>query len=304
MDRWERFPDLHVYHFAPYEPAALKRLMGRYATREERARPAAARRALRRSPRVVRRRCAPASRAIRSRSWRPSTVRARGLAARGLAAPAALERALELGQQDALPMRPRARHRGLQPGRLPLGHAASRLAGGLRQGLVDGGHAFRAGREGRPSETVDEQQRRVSGADDGCAATLADPERREPGRAGALPLAHLLDWHRREKKRPGGSISRCAACPTRSCSKRRRRLPAWSLWARGHPKRSVDRPLRFPPQERDSRGRQLHRRRRAFAEVEAHPRRDAAPIDMGEGPSARGGGTQLGLQTHRRFGRR
>jgi uncharacterized protein len=32
--RLEDFPDLHVYHFAPYEPAALKRLMGRYATRE------------------------------------------------------------------------------------------------------------------------------------------------------------------------------------------------------------------------------------------------------------------------------
>lgn len=27
--------DLHVYHYAPYEPGALKRLMGRYATREE-----------------------------------------------------------------------------------------------------------------------------------------------------------------------------------------------------------------------------------------------------------------------------
>jgi hypothetical protein len=26
---------LHIYHFAPYEPAALKRLMGRYATRED-----------------------------------------------------------------------------------------------------------------------------------------------------------------------------------------------------------------------------------------------------------------------------
>ena len=35
MERWERFPDLHVYHYASYEPAALKRLMGRYATREE-----------------------------------------------------------------------------------------------------------------------------------------------------------------------------------------------------------------------------------------------------------------------------
>ncbi len=35
MARLQQFPDLHIYHFAPYEPAALKRLMGRYATREE-----------------------------------------------------------------------------------------------------------------------------------------------------------------------------------------------------------------------------------------------------------------------------
>lgn len=33
--RLKQYPDLHIYHFAPYEPAALKRLMGRYATREE-----------------------------------------------------------------------------------------------------------------------------------------------------------------------------------------------------------------------------------------------------------------------------
>jgi uncharacterized protein len=30
----ERFPNAHYYHFAPYEPAALRRLMGRHATRE------------------------------------------------------------------------------------------------------------------------------------------------------------------------------------------------------------------------------------------------------------------------------
>lgn len=35
VDRLIQFPDLHIYHFAPYEPAALKRLMGRYATRED-----------------------------------------------------------------------------------------------------------------------------------------------------------------------------------------------------------------------------------------------------------------------------
>ena len=33
--RWAARPDLHVYHFAPYEPSAIKRLMGRYATRED-----------------------------------------------------------------------------------------------------------------------------------------------------------------------------------------------------------------------------------------------------------------------------
>lgn len=35
MTQWARYFDLHIYHFASYEPSALKRLMGRYATREE-----------------------------------------------------------------------------------------------------------------------------------------------------------------------------------------------------------------------------------------------------------------------------
>jgi uncharacterized protein len=34
-ERLDRYPDLHVYHYAPYEPTALKRLMGEYATRED-----------------------------------------------------------------------------------------------------------------------------------------------------------------------------------------------------------------------------------------------------------------------------
>ena len=34
IERLERDPDLHIYHYAPYEPTALKRLMGRYGTRE------------------------------------------------------------------------------------------------------------------------------------------------------------------------------------------------------------------------------------------------------------------------------
>ena len=35
MDRRERFPEMHVYHYTPYEPTAMKRLMGLHATRED-----------------------------------------------------------------------------------------------------------------------------------------------------------------------------------------------------------------------------------------------------------------------------
>ena len=35
MDRLAADPSLHVYHYAPYEPTAVKRLAGRYGTREE-----------------------------------------------------------------------------------------------------------------------------------------------------------------------------------------------------------------------------------------------------------------------------
>jgi AAA domain-containing protein/RNase H-like protein len=35
MERLERDPSMHVYHYAAYEPTALKRLMGRHATRED-----------------------------------------------------------------------------------------------------------------------------------------------------------------------------------------------------------------------------------------------------------------------------
>ena len=33
--RLDRFPEFHIYHYSPYEPATLKRLMGHFATRED-----------------------------------------------------------------------------------------------------------------------------------------------------------------------------------------------------------------------------------------------------------------------------
>src|SRR5207249_2311613 len=34
LERWDLDPGMHVYHFGAYEPGAVKRLMGRHATRE------------------------------------------------------------------------------------------------------------------------------------------------------------------------------------------------------------------------------------------------------------------------------
>ncbi len=33
MTLWAKYPGMHVYHYAPYEPSAMKRLMGRYGSR-------------------------------------------------------------------------------------------------------------------------------------------------------------------------------------------------------------------------------------------------------------------------------
>ena len=35
MARWEQHPDFHIYHYGAYETTAVKRLMSRYATRED-----------------------------------------------------------------------------------------------------------------------------------------------------------------------------------------------------------------------------------------------------------------------------
>ncbi len=34
MERWRAYPGMHIYHFSPYEPGAVKRLIGRHGTRE------------------------------------------------------------------------------------------------------------------------------------------------------------------------------------------------------------------------------------------------------------------------------
>src|SRR5439155_1767968 len=32
IERWHQNPEMHIYHYAPYEPTAIKRLVGRHGT--------------------------------------------------------------------------------------------------------------------------------------------------------------------------------------------------------------------------------------------------------------------------------
>ena len=140
-------PTMHVYHYAPYEPTALKRLMGRHGTREDEV------------DRLLRggvlvdllrassaRACAPPSRATRSSGWSRSTgSRARSTCATRARASSRSRQWLQLGEGE----RPHAddprADRALQPGRRRLEPAAARLAGGAarRARRADRGRASR-----------------------------------------------------------------------------------------------------------------------------------------------------------------
>ena len=79
FERMARFPDLHIYHFGTYEPGAIKRLMLRYATREEEVDRLLRGQSLRRSPqRHQAELFGRASSSIRSRRWRSFAITSAG----------------------------------------------------------------------------------------------------------------------------------------------------------------------------------------------------------------------------------
>ncbi|MGH9465117.1 MAG: DEAD/DEAH box helicase, partial [Thermoanaerobaculia bacterium] len=203
--RRERWPDLHVYHFAPYEPAALKRLMGRHATREE---------AL---DRMLRAELFVDLHAVAKQAVRASVERY-GLkeleAFTGFtrelpleAARAALreaEWALELGRAETLTAEARHAIESYNRDDCLSARALRDWLEGLRDELIARGEAI--GRptdpgKGEPSEGLDEWLRRVRGLEEALLADLpADPAARAETERARWLLAHTLEWFRREEK--------------------------------------------------------------------------------------------------------
>jgi predicted RecB family nuclease len=204
MERWARYPSLHIYHFAPYEPSALKRLMGRHGVCEDEI------------DRMLRAKLFIDLHTVVKRSVRASVEQ---YSLKALEVFHSFERKVPLEQAGAA-------MRQMQHG-LELGRAAE-VDGAVREAIQiynaddcfstlslrdwlererlaqeQAGHqiARPAASDGVPAESVSARQQQSAALAEALIANIpADPEARSAEEAARILLANLLDWHRRESK--------------------------------------------------------------------------------------------------------
>lgn len=202
--RLSSFPDLHIYHFGAYEPGAVKRLMLRYATREEKVDH------LLRGERFI------DLHSIIRQSMRASVEQ---YSLKNMEKFTSYQRMVPLSDANS------ARHfleNQLELGIAPnLTDPASKIIEGyneddcratwqlrewlekIRAEVIAGGTEITrpARRDTSRSEGMTDRQRRVVALFDALTRDVPmEPKDRTPEQAARWLLAHALDWHRREEK--------------------------------------------------------------------------------------------------------
>jgi uncharacterized protein len=203
---WEANPGIHVYHYAPYEPGAFKRLMGRHATRE-----AEVDRMLRAGLfvdlyAIVKQSVRASVESYSIKDLEPFYGFTRdvslGDARTNLRV---VERALELSAVTAIPDEVRGAVEGYNRDDC---FSALRLRDWLEQlraSIETGGTPVPRPehKDGTAPEKLDDRARRVQALMTALTADVpADRVLRDGEQQGRWLLAHLLDWHRREAKAP------------------------------------------------------------------------------------------------------
>ena len=259
MPDWEEYPDLHIYHYAPYEPSAMKRLMGRHATRE-----AEVDRMLRAGLfvdlyRVVRGglRASVESYSIKEMErfygfTRTVPLAEANSALYGVCAP------LELGSPEAIKEEHKTAVEGYNRDDCVSTFQLRNWLEDIRQELVDCGAAIErpAPAEGQASDQLTEWQQMIQALGERIADDVPiAPEERNPEQQARWVLANILDWHRREEKAVWWEFFRLSDCSVEELIDERGALAQLEFIgeAGGTGHRPIHR-YRFPVQETSLRG--------------------------------------------------
>jgi uncharacterized protein len=259
MERWTEHPDLHVYHYAPYEPAALKRLMGRYATREEQIDQMLRAGLFVDLYQVVRHalRASVESYSIKQLESFYGFERGTPLAAANTAL-AALEAHLELDEVAVIAEDTWAVVAGYNADDCRSTSALRDWLEGQRSALVASGVEVPrpVPGDGAPKESISDWLIRIGGLIERLTTDVpADAAERTPEQHGRWLLAHILDWHRREQKAVWWEYFRLEALSVEDLLDERAGLSGLTyVETVGGTARAPIHRYRFPSQETDLRG--------------------------------------------------
>ncbi len=217
MRLWSSNPTMHVYHYAPYEPSAFKRLMGRHATREAEVDFMLRAELFVDLHSVVKHAVRASVEQYSIKALEPFYVFKRALDLSDARTNLRIvERALELGDVDAITADVRS---AVESYNLDDCRSALQLRAwleGRRTWLIANGTPVPRPqpKEGAASAAIGARAARVQAAVAALTAGIsADRAQRNEEQQAKWLLAHLLDWHRREDKAPWWEFFRLCELP-------------------------------------------------------------------------------------------
>ena len=291
-------PGMHVYHYAPYEPSAFKRLMGRYATRGDLLDTLLRAGTFVDLYGVVRQGLLAGIERYSIKNLEVFYGFDREIALRDASgALRRMEQALELRCPDAAPPEVRAIVEGYNRDDCVSAQRLRDWLEGLRAELEAGGTVVARPDKsaGEAPDAVDQRARRVEALRARLLAGSPETraERNEEQRA-RWTLAYLLDWHRREDKAGWWEYFRLRELPEEDLFDEPQALAGLQyvervsmvLGKNGKPTGSVIDRYRYPPQEMEIRKKDELKvpDGRKYAEVCAVDRKTST-IDLKKGPS-------------------
>ena len=204
IERLAAFPDLHVYHYAPYEPAALKRLTLRYGTRGDELDQMLRTDLFVDLYSVVKNgiRASVESYSIKRLEPLYDYIRAMELS-NANSALANLQAALELNDLDRITKENRDVVKEYNRDDCLSTHGLRNWLERVRTKLIEGGESIDrpVPDSGAPSERVTEWTIRINDIIRRITADIpVDQELRSEEQQSRWILANVLDWHRREEK--------------------------------------------------------------------------------------------------------